>query len=160
MAEKSTQPIPVGYSTVTPGLCFSNTAKAIEFYKKAFGAEERERMAGPNGTIMHAEIKIGSSIIMMGDEMPGMNKSVETLGGSPVAFFVYVADVDAAYAKALAAGAKELMPVDDMFWGDRTGQVVDPFGLRWSLATHIKDMTPDEIRRAGEAWMAKMAERG
>jgi len=147
----------MGYSTVTPGLCFASTLTAIEFYKQAFGAEQRELMLGPGGSVMHAELKIGSSMIMMGDEMPGMNQIVQTLGGSPVAFFLYVADADAAQRKALAAGAKEIMPVSDQFWGDRMGQVEDPFGLRWSLATRVTDMTPEEMRQAGEAWMKKMA---
>jgi uncharacterized glyoxalase superfamily protein PhnB len=156
MAKKSTQPIPAGYTTVTPGLCFKNTSRAIEFYKQAFGAEERERMLGPNGAIMHAEIKIGNSIVMMGDEMPGMNKSVQTLGGSPVAFYLYVTDADTAHRRALDAGAKEIQPVTDQFWGDRSGQVEDPFGLRWNLATRTVDMSPEEMRKAGEAWMKKM----
>lgn len=157
MAKKSTQPVPAGYTTVTPGLCFASTAKAIEFYKEAFGAEERERMVGPDGGIMHAELKIGNSIIMMADEMPGMTRSVQAHGGSPVNFYVYVADADAAQRRAVAAGAKELYPVTDQFWGDRSGVVEDPFGLRWNFATHVADLTPEEIREAGEAWMKKMA---
>jgi uncharacterized glyoxalase superfamily protein PhnB len=157
MASKSTQPIPAGYTTVTAGLCFANTNQAIEFYRQAFGAEVRELMPGPGGGVMHAVLQIGGTLLMAADEMPGMNKSVETLGGSPVAFYVYVADADAAFKRAIAAGAKELMPVADQFWGDRMGTVVDPFGLRWSIATRTVELTPDEIRAAGEAWMKKMA---
>ena len=154
-----TQPIPHGYHTVTPSLTFKDSKKAIEFYKKAFGAEVIDFLAHPSGTgTMHATIKIGNSILMMGDEMPGEEscKSVETLGQSPVNFYVYVADVDAAYQQAVAAGATAGMPVMDMFWGDRAGQVKDPFGHSWMLATHKKDMTNDEIQKGARDFMEKM----
>jgi uncharacterized glyoxalase superfamily protein PhnB len=157
MAKKSTSPIPAGYTTVTASLCLADTAKAVEFYKRAFGAEERERMLGPGGSIMHVELQIGSSIVMAADEMPGMSKSVQTLGGSPVSFYLYFKDADAAQKRALAAGAKEIMPVTDMFWGDRSGQVEDPFGFRWSIATRTEELTPEEMRKAGEEWMKQMA---
>jgi PhnB protein len=153
MEKTSAQPIPAGHTTVTAGLCISGAAQAIEFYKQAFGAEERERMAGPGGTIMHAELQIGTSRLMLADPMPGMTKSVQTLGDSPVAFYLYVTDADSAHRRAVAAGATDLMPVSDAFWGDRMGQVKDPYGFRWTLATHTKDLTPEEIRAAGEAFM-------
>lgn len=159
MATKSTRPVPEGYATVTASLTVKDAARAIEFYKKAFGAEERERMVGPQGGIMHAEITIGSSIVMLADEMPGMTRGVEAYGGSPVSFYVYVNDADAAHKRALAAGAKEAMPMSDMFWGDRTGQVVDPFGYRWTFATRTVEMTPEEMREAGERWMKTMAQK-
>ena len=148
--------VPDGFTTVTASLIQSDCAKAIEFYKKALGAEEHMRMPGPDGRIMHAEIQIGTSVVMMNDEMMGM-KSAESLGASPVSFYLYVENCDAALQKALAAGGKEVMPATDMFWGDRMGQFVDPFGYRWTLATHVKDLTPEEIRKGQDEWMKQMA---
>src|SRR5437016_2485265 len=137
------QPIPSGYHTTTPHLIVRDAAAAIDFYKKAFGAEEIMRMPGPGGAIMHAEIAIGDSRVMLGDERPGMNcKGPQTLGGSPVSFYIYVQDVDKAWKRAIDAGAKETMPLADMFWGDRTGAVQDPLGHTWSLAQHIANPTP------------------
>lgn len=154
----SVKPIPPGYTTVTPSITVSDAAKAIEFYKKAFGAVQKGRFDGPDGKIMHAEIQIGNAVLMLNDEVMGM-RSPQTLGGSPAAFYLYFEDADAAFKKAIAAGGKEIMPVTDMFWGDRLGNFEDPFGYKWNVATHIKDMTPQEIKKAGEEWMKKqMAE--
>jgi PhnB protein len=153
------KPIPQGYHTVTPYLTVKGAAQAIDFYKRAFGAQEVERMPGPDGTsVMHAELKIGDSIVMLSDEFPQMGtRSPQTLGGSTVSLFLYVPDVDAAFKRAVDAGAKATMPPADMFWGDRFGKVADPFGHAWGLATHTEDLSPDEIRRRGQAEMAKMA---
>jgi len=133
-----TSPIPEGYSTLTPMFIFKDGRKAIEFYKKAFGAEERYAMPGPDGKgIMHAELRIGNSVFMLGEESehcPG--KSAETIGSSPISFYVYVGNVDEAFKVAVEAGAKVSMEVEEMFWGDRVGMVQDPFGYSWSLATH------------------------
>jgi PhnB protein len=147
--------IPDGYHTVTPSLVVRGAARAIELYKKAFGAQERMRMASPDGAaIMHAELSIGDSTIMLSDEQPQMNcVGPQTLGGTTGALFLYVPDVDGAFKRATDAGCTVLMPVTDMFWGDRFGQVEDPFGHRWGLATHKEDLTPEEIgRRAREAF--------
>lgn len=154
-----TKPIPEGFTTVTPYLVFKDCRKAIEFYKQAFGAQELFAMPGPEGKgIMHAELKIGNSIIMLGDEQPDMScRSAETLGGSPVTFYLYVDNVDQAFRRALEAGAKSLMAVEDMFWGDRTGNVEDSFGHHWTLATHIKDLTPQEMQQGAQEAFAKMA---
>ena len=125
----STKPIPDGFTTVTPSLVMKDCNKAIEFYKKALGAQELMRMPGPDGKIMHAEIRIGDSSIMLGDEMPEHGgKGPKSYGGTPVSFFVYGENVDAAWKRAIDAGAKQIMPLEDQFWGDRTGCVEDPFG--------------------------------
>jgi PhnB protein len=150
------KPIPEGYTTVTPSIIVRDAAKAIEFYKKAFGAVEKMRMPGPDGKIMHAEITIGNSHVMFSEEMMG-GKSAESLGGCPVSFYLYFENTDAAIKKAIAAGAKETMPAQDMFWGDRFGQVEDPFGIKWSIATHIKDLTHDQMKKGQEEWMKQMA---
>src|SRR3990172_1782053 len=147
--------VPEGYATVTPALILRDATKAIEFYKKAFGAKERELILGPDNKVMHAEIEIGNSIVMLGDEMMGY-RSAETIGGSPVAFYVYVEDVDTAFQNALDAGAKQTMKVSDMFWGDRIGQLEDPFGYKWSIATHITDLTMEQIQKGQEEWMKQM----
>ena len=146
------KPIPDGYHTATPYLIIKDAASAIEFYKKAFGATELLRMAGPDGKVMHAEIKIGDSPIMIADEFPEMGaRSPQSLGGSPVSILLYVEDVDALFSQAIAAGAKVLMPVKDQFYGDRSGGVTDPFGHVWYIATHKEDLTPDEIRQRAAA---------
>lgn len=152
-------PIPEEYHTVTPVLVFRDSRKAIEFYKRAFGAAERYVMSGPGGRgVMHAELEIGDSIVMLGDENPHQPcRSAETLGCSPVAFYVYVEDVDAAFERAVAAGARVQMSVQDMFWGDRAGTVDDPFGHSWTLATHKQDLTLEEVARAAEAAFAPAA---
>ena len=154
--------IPEGYRSVTPTLTFKDTQKAIDFYKKAFGAKVTGVFQNLNGPgIMHATIQIGDSVIMMGDEMQGehCSKSVESMGGSPTGFFIYVPDVDAAYKQAVAAGATAGMPVMDQFWGDRAGQVRDPFGYSWMIATHKQDLTDAQIRKNAEAFFAQMAKK-
>jgi PhnB protein len=151
------KPIPEGYHTVTPFMTVKDCARAIEFYKQAFGAEERGIAKDPSGKVMHAEIKIGDSVIMMGDECPEFGAvSPHTVGGSSMGLHIYVADVDGAFARAVKAGAKVEMPVTDQFWGDRYGKLRDPFGHKWSIATHVKDMSSDEMKRAMDDAMAKM----
>ena len=153
------QPIPQGYHSVTPYMVLRNASAAIEFYKRAFGAEEVVRMPGPDGKVMHAEIKIGDSFIMLGDEMEGMGtaKSPQSLGATSVSLHVYVENVDKSIERAVAAGAKLQMPATDMFWGDRFGKVADPFGHEWSFATHIEDVSPEEMTRRGQEMFAQMA---
>ena len=150
-----------GYQTVTPALTVRNGAEAIEFYKKAFGAEEIMRVPGPDGkSIMHAEIRVGTSGIMLGDEAPSMGcLAPVTLGGPGGSLYVYVPDVNAAFKQAVAAGAKALMPVTDMFYGDRFGQVEDPSGHRWGLATHVEDLAPEEMARRQGEFFASMAKK-
>ena len=150
-----------GYQTVTPALTVRNGAEAIEFYKKAFGAEEIMRVPGPDGkSIMHAEIRVGTSRIMLGDEAPSMGcLAPVTLGGPGGSLYVYVPDVNAAFKQAVAAGAKALMPVTDMFYGDRFGQVEDPSGHRWGLATHVEDLAPAEMARRQREFFASMAKK-
>jgi PhnB protein len=147
------KPIPDGYHSVTPYLIVDDATRALEFYKKAFNAVELMRMAAPNGRIGHAEIKIGDSPIMLADEAPEMNaRSARSMGGSPAFMMVYVEDVDARVAQAVAAGATIVRPVANQFYGDRSGCVSDPFGYQWYLATHVEDVPPDEIeRRAAKA---------
>jgi uncharacterized glyoxalase superfamily protein PhnB len=155
------KPIPEGYHTVTPMFVFKEAQKAIDFYKKALGAIEKFVMPGPNGKgIMHAELKIGDSNIMLGEENPDYPcKSAETLGESPISLFLYVKDADAAFKKAVDAGATAKMPVQDMFWGDRMGTVQDPFGYSWSFATHTKDLTPDQISKGAKDACTKAAKK-
>lgn len=142
------KPIPDGYHTLTPYLIFKDSAAAIDFYKKAFNATEIMRMPGPGGTIMHAEIKIGDSHLMMADECPQMGAlSPETVGGSPIFLALYVENVDALTAQAIGAGATVVKPVENQFYGDRSGTVADPFGYRWTIGTHIEDVTPEEMKR-------------
>ncbi len=148
------KPIPEGYHSVTPYLSVKGAANAIEFYKKAFGATELMRLADPSGKVGHAEIQIGDSPIMLADEYPEMNfRSPQSYGGSPVCLLLYVEDVDARTARAVAAGAKLLRPVKDQFYGDRSGTVADPFGHVWTLATHKEDISPEEINKRFEASM-------
>ncbi len=145
--------IPEGFRSVTPMFIFKDGRKAIEFYKRAFGAVERYATPGPDGKgVMHAELLVGDSIIMLGEENPQQHcKSAEAAGCSPVSFYLYVGNVDEAFRKALDAGAETQMPVQDMFWGDRVGTVRDPFGYTWMLATHRKDLTPEEIQKGAKA---------
>ena len=151
----ATKYIPEGMHTVTPHLVCGGAADAIEFYKKAFNAVETSRMPGPNGKIMHASIRIGDSTIMLVDESPEFGMlGPKALKGTPVTVHLYVEDVDAFAARAAQAGAKITMPVADMFWGDRYGHLEDPFGHRWSVATHVKDVTQDEMRKAMQAMSA------
>ncbi len=154
-----TQPVPAGYSSVTPSLTFKDSAKALEFYKKSFDAKVLDFLPSPAGKgIMHATMQIGNSIIMMGDEMPQC-KSAETLGSCPISLYIYVPDADAAFSQAVAAGATATMPVSDMFWGDRAGNVTDPFGYHWMIATHTRDLSKDEIKKGAEAFFAQMAKK-
>ena len=151
--------IPDGFHSVTPSFTFKDSRKAIEFYKKAFGAKVLDLMPDPSGhRTMHATIQIGNSIVMMGDEMPGAEnclKSAETLGSSPISLYVYAPDVDAMFKQAVAAGGTATMPVAEMFWGDRAGQIKDPFGYLWMIGTHTQDLTRDEIQKGAEAFFAK-----
>lgn len=152
----SVKPIPDGYHTATPYLVVQGAANAIEFYKKAFGAEELLRLASPDGKIGHAEIKIGDSPIMLADEFPEMGfRGPRALGGSPVSILLYVEDVDARFNQAVSAGAKVLRPVLDQFYGDRSGHLEDPFGHQWALATHKEDVSPEEIEKRFAAAMAQ-----
>jgi PhnB protein len=154
---KAAQAIPRGFHTVTPSIVVAGAAQALDFYKRAFGAEERSRFPGPDGTIMHAEFKIGDSVIMMGDEMPDQGaRGPKAIGGSPVSFFIYGDNVDAAWKRAVDAGAKVVMPLGDQFWGDRTGCLEDPYGHKWWLAQRIQDLTPDELRQAADAFFSQM----
>jgi len=154
-----TKPIPEGYHSITPYLTLNDAAKAIDFYKRAFGAKEMMRMDGPTGKIGHAELKIGDSMIMLSDEMPGAGaKSPKSLGGTTVNIFLYVEDVDSVFNQAVSAGAKADMALADQFWGDRYGKVTDPFGHSWSLATHKEDLTPQEISKRAKAAMEKMGQ--
>ena len=148
---------PAGYHTLTPYLVVKDGARALDFYKKAFGATVIVRMDGPGGKIGHAELKLGDSIFMLSDEMMG-NRSPESFGGSPVGIFMYVDDVDAAFKQAVDAGASTEMPPADMFWGDRYGRLTDPFGHKWSLATHIEDVAPEEMKKRMEAATAQMSQ--
>jgi PhnB protein len=147
------KPIPDGYPQVTPYLCVDGAAAAIEFYTSVLGARERMRMPAPDGKLGHAELELGESLIMLADEFPEMGvQSPKTIGGTPVTISVYVEDVDAVFEAAVAAGATSVRAVEDAFYGDRTGQFEDPFGHRWSVATHVEDVPPDEMeKRAAEA---------
>ena len=148
---QAVRPIPEGYRTVTPHLVCEHALDAIEFYKKAFGAEELCRLAAPDGKIMHAGITIGDSMVMLVDEMPDCGcMGAKALGGSPVTLHLQVEDADALFERAVAAGATVTMPLADMFWGDRYGIVSDPYGHNWSIATHIKDLSPEEIQEAAK----------
>lgn len=146
------KPIPDGFHSATPYLVVKGAAAAIDFYKKAFGAKELFRMAGPDGKLMHAEITIGDSRIMLADEAPAASKGPL---GTVSAIYLYVEDIDVTFKQAVTAGGKETMPVQDMFWGDRTGKLTDPFGQRWQLATHKEDLTPEEIGERATALVSK-----
>lgn len=153
---ENVKPVPPGYHTVTPYLVIRDAASSIDFYKRAFGANEVGRMDGPDGKVMHAELQIGDSRIMLSEEMMA-SKSPQSLGGSPVSIFLYVDDVDSVFNQAVAAGAKSDMPPADMFWGDRYGKLTDPFGHQWALATHIEDVAPEEMGKRAEAAMRQMS---
>jgi uncharacterized glyoxalase superfamily protein PhnB len=147
-----TNPIPKGYHTITAQLSVENAQAAIEFYKKAFGAEQLDHALDPSGKkVWHAALRIGDSILFVNDVFPDMGGTQ-----SQSSQWLYVADCDAAFKRAIAAGAKEVMAVNDTFWGDRMGHVVDPFGQKWTIATRIKDMTPEEMKAAADAFIAKM----
>lgn len=161
-AARAVKPVPAGYHTATPYLTVRNAAAAIDFYKRALGAVEKERMPGPGGKLMHAELAIGDSIVMLSDEFPEMGggpRSPESLGGITGYVFLYVPDVDATMRRAVEAGAHVTMPATDMFWGDRFGKVKDPFGHEWGIATHKEDLSADEIRQRAQAAMAQMGNR-
>jgi PhnB protein len=161
MAKAANNWIQEGYHTVTPYLVVKDADRAIDFYKRAFGAEELHRMSGPGGSVLHAEIRIGDSRIMLGDESPmGGCKSPQSLGGTSMGLHIYVKDVDAAFAKAVAAGAQVQMPVTDMFWGDRYGKLADPFGHEWSMATHKEELTPEEMEQRKDEAMKAFAGKG
>jgi PhnB protein len=147
--------IPEGFHSITPSLTCKNAAEAIEFYKKALGAEEIMRMAGPGGKIGHAELKIGDSIFFVNDEF--MPVAQVTPGAPPLYLFVYVEGVDTIFNRAVATGAKVDMPLENQFWGDRFGKVTDPYGHQWGLASHVEDVAPDEMERRATAWMKKAA---
>jgi len=150
----ATKPIPAGYHSVTPYLIVKGAAKAIDFYKKAFGASEIMRFDGPEGQIGHAEIKVGDSPVMLADEHPQMGfRSPQTLGGAGVSLMIYVEQVDAVFKSAIAAGAKELHAVKNQFYGDRSGTLQDPFGHIWTVATHVEDVPNDELERRAQAVM-------
>lgn len=150
------RPIPDGYHSLSPAITCKNASRAIDFYKQAFGATELNRMAGPGGTVMHAELRIGDSVIFVSDEFPGMS-AAPTPGAIPSSYlFLYTPDVDTVFNRAVAAGANVAMPVADMFWGDRYGKLTDPFGHSWGVATHVEDVAPDEIMRRSAEWTAKM----
>jgi len=151
-------PIPPGYHTLTPHLIVSDAKQAAEFYQKAFGAEIRGMAHGPDGKVIHAEMKIGDSIVMFNDEFPayGVVSPTTTKASTCVTTHMYVEDADKVYNSALAAGATVVMPLQDQFWGDRYGTVADPYGHHWSIATHIKDQTPEEMKAAMDAAMAQM----
>lgn len=155
------RPIPEGFHSVTPHLVVDGAAAAIDFYKQAFGAVELGRMNMPDGKIGHAEMRIGDSRLMLADAFPdyGSNSPL-TLKGSPVAIHLYVENADAIWDKAIAAGAKPVMPLSDAFWGDRYGQVEDPFGHRWSIATHQRDVSEEEMRQALENMASEAREGG
>lgn len=141
-------PIPDGYHSVTPYLIVDDAAKAIDFYKQAFGATELFRMDAPGGKIGHAEIKIGNSPLMLADEMPEMGyRSAKAIGSTPVSLMIYVEDVDSVFPRAIAAGGKELKALQDQFYGDRSGTLEDPFGHVWTVSTHKEDVPPEEMER-------------
>jgi len=146
------KPIPEGYPQVTPYLCVDGASAAIEFYGKVFGATERMRMPEPDGKVGHAELQLGDSVIMLSDEYPEMDlRGPKAIGGTPVTMSVYVEDVDGVFDRAVKAGAKALRPVEDQFYGDRTGRFEDPFGHRWSVATHVEDVPPEEMAKRAAA---------
>ena len=145
-------PIPAGYPRLSPYLSIAGASDAIDFYTKVFGATERMRMSGPDGKVGHAELQIGDSVLMLADEYPEMDVlGPRTIGGTPVTLGLYVDDVDATFAAALAAGARQLRPVENQFYGDRSGQFEDPWGHRWSVSTHVEDVPPDEMAKRAAA---------
>jgi len=151
MTVPEVKPIPEDMHTITPHLVCDGAAEAIEFYRRAFGAEELGRVPGPDGKLMHGLIRIGDSNLMLVDESPQWGSfGPKSLQGTPVTLHLYVEDVDTVTQRAVAAGARMVMPVEEMFWGDRYGVVEDPFGHRWSVATHVRDASPEEIRAAAE----------
>ncbi len=161
MKTNRVKPIPEGFNTLTPYITVKDANQAIEFYKKAFGAEEIMRLPRPDGHgIMHAELKIGDSRLLLGEETPDCTKrSPESLGGTTGGILLYVKDVDALFERAKSAGAEVRTPLADMFWGDRFGVLADPFGYEWSLATHMEDVTPEQMKERAEAFFAQTAKK-
>jgi PhnB protein len=156
--EMATKPIPEGYNTLTPYLAVDDAAQAMEYYKKAFGAKERMRMAGPDGKIAHAELEIGDSLVMLSDPFPqATTKPPKELGGTSGSVFMYVEDVDATVKQAVDEGATITMEVSDQFWGDRFGSITDPFGHSWSIATHVEDVPPEQMAERAKEAMAAMS---
>ena len=157
---KAKKPVPEGYHTLTPSLTMANAASAIDWYKKALGAEEVSRAVGPDGRVMHAQIRIGDSAIMLSDDMMGGN-TPKHHNGSPISLWLYVADCDALYNRALKAGATkapgQMGDMADQFWGDRCGAIVDPEGYWWTIATHTEDLTPEEMKTRTDAFMRQFA---
>jgi PhnB protein len=153
---KAAKPVPEGYHTITPQLTLDDAAETIEWYKKALGAEELGRSLGPDGKIMHAEIKIGNSRVMVNDVM--MGKGPKALGGSPASLWLFVDDSDALFKRALGAGATVAMPIADQFWGDRAGAVIDPAGYTWWIASRKEDLTPAEMRQRAEDFFKQTAQ--
>ena len=158
---KAKSPVPEGFHTVTPHLIFDNAAKAIDWYKQAVGAEEKARAVGPDGKIMHAELQIGNSRIMLNDAMGG-GKSAATFGGSPISLWVYVQDCDALFNRAVKAGARvapgPMGQLADQFWGDRAGTLTDPFGYQWTIATRKEDVTREEMDRRAQEFFKQMTQ--
>jgi uncharacterized glyoxalase superfamily protein PhnB len=157
----ATDAIPKDYHSITPSLIVRDAPAAIEFYKRAFGAIERHRMPGPDGKIMHAEVQLGDSVVMLAEENEewGMKSPLST-NGLPGSLHIYVEDADKAFERAIKAGATVRQPLEDAFWGDRYGKVTDPFGHEWGIATHVRDLSPEEMQRAAEEWMAKAGQGG
>ncbi len=155
------KPVPEGYHAITPYLICRNADRAIAFYKQAFGAQELMRMPGPTGKITHAELKIGDSMLFLCDELGQTSSPAsESPGNRAVSLFLYVENVDAVFTRAVAAGARVEMPLQDMFWGDRYGKLTDPFGHQWGIATHKEDVVPEELQRRAQAFFAKSAGQG
>jgi len=151
------RPVPEGYHTITPQLTLDNAAQAIDWYKKALGAEEVSRNVGPDGKIMHAEIRVGDSRVMVNDAVMG-GKGPKAIGGSPASLWLYVDDCDALFNRAVSAGAQVKMPMDNQFWGDRCGAVTDPHGYSWSIATRKEDLTQQEMQKRGEEFFKQFAQ--
>lgn len=151
------KPIPDGYHTITASLTCKDAAGAIDFYKKAFGAAEKLRMASPDGNVMHAELQIGDSLLFLGGEFPGMSAAPSEGALPSFGLYLYVEDADALFNQAVAAGCQVTMPLTNMFWGDRYGKVVDPFGHHWGISTRVEEVSPEEMERRGQEWMASLA---
>jgi PhnB protein len=156
--QKKVDPIPKGFHTISPGLVARNAIEALDFYKRAFGAKERSRHYMPDGkTLMHAELQLGDSVFMLSEEFPNMKTlSPQTIGGTAVSMYTYVKDVDKAFEQAVSAGGSVATPVSDMFWGDRMGQLIDPYGHVWTLATRRRNLSRQEMERAAQEWAANM----
>jgi len=151
------KPVPEGFHTVTPQLTLDDAPRAIDWYKKALGAEEKSRFTGPDGKVMHAELRIGDSPIMLNDAVMG-GKGPKAIGGSPAALWIYVQDCDALFNRAVAAGGQVKMPIGDQFWGDRCGAITDPHGYTWTIATHKEDLTREEMDRRGAEFFKQFAQ--